>query len=73
MALKQALQRIRPAPGSIAAHEQRALPGRDAGDAPPDALYIITMGGNDVRSLAGNNEVPADLANGYVALDRVVD
>ena len=43
------------------------------GDAPPGALYIITMGGNDVRSLAGNNEAPADLANGYVALDRVVD
>ena len=30
------------------------------GDAPPGALYIVTMGGNDVRSLAKVTGTPAD-------------
>ena len=47
---------------------------RDAvdGDAPPGALYIVTMGGNDVRNLAtvtGNAQPP--VAGGFAALDNV--
>ena len=42
------------------------------GDAPSDALYIVTMGGNDVRNLStvtGTPKLPVD--GGYDALDRV--
>ncbi len=47
---------------------------RDAvdGDAPPGALYIVTMGGNDVRNLApvtGTPKLPVD--GGFDALDNV--
>ena len=47
---------------------------RDAvdGDAPAQALYIVTMGGNDVRNLAEVTGTPADLAGGYAVLDKVV-
>ena len=47
---------------------------RDAvdGDAPPQALYIVTMGGNDVRNLATVTGTPkAPVAGGYDALDNV--
>lgn len=46
---------------------------RDAvdGDAPPGALYIVTMGGNDVRSLAKTKSDPATLAEAHDALDEV--
>lgn len=43
------------------------------GDAPPGALYIITMGGNDVRNLAKTGSDPADPASAYAALDKVAD
>lgn len=47
---------------------------RDAvdGDAPPDGLYIVTMGGNDVRNLAKVGSPPADEQGGYAVLDKVV-
>ncbi|HET9356349.1 MAG TPA: SGNH/GDSL hydrolase family protein [Sphingomicrobium sp.] len=47
---------------------------RDAvdGDAPPGALYLVTMGGNDVRSLAKVDEPAALPAEAYAALDEVV-
>jgi len=47
---------------------------RDAvdGDAPPGALYIVTMGGNDVRNLATVTGTPQPpVAGGYAALDKV--
>lgn len=46
---------------------------RDAvdGDAPSDALYIFTMGGNDVRNLAKVGSDPAPEAGAYLALDKV--
>ncbi|WP_118856696.1 SGNH/GDSL hydrolase family protein [Sphingomonas mesophila] len=46
---------------------------RDAvdGDAPGDALYIVTMGGNDVRALAKPDRAPASEAEAYAALDEV--
>ena len=47
---------------------------RDAvdGDAPPQALYIVTMGGNDVRNLATVTGTPQPpVAGGYAALDNV--
>ena len=47
---------------------------RDAvdGDAPPGGLYIVTMGGNDVRNLAKVGSPPADELGGYAVLDKVV-
>ncbi|HEX6071745.1 MAG TPA: SGNH/GDSL hydrolase family protein, partial [Sphingomicrobium sp.] len=48
---------------------------RDAvdGDAPPNALYLVTFGGNDVRDLAptGSDPVPQILA--YAQLQEVAD
>ena len=41
------------------------------GDAPPDALYIVTMGGNDVRNLAKVDSAPATQAGAFDALDNV--
>ena len=42
------------------------------GDAPGQALYIVTMGGNDVRNLATVTGTPqAPVEGGYDALDRV--
>ena len=44
------------------------------GDAPPGALYIVTMGGNDVRNLAtvtGTAQPP--VAGGFAALDNVAE
>src|SRR5215218_9810497 len=46
---------------------------RDAvdGHAPSGALYIVTMGGNDVRSLAKVGSDPAPQASAFAALDEV--
>ena len=46
---------------------------RDAvdGDAPAQALYIVTMGGNDVRNLAKVASDPAPVAGAQAALDKV--
>src|SRR5215203_2429071 len=46
---------------------------RDAldGDAPSGALYVVTMGGNDVRSLAKTKSDPATPAEAQDALDEV--
>ncbi len=41
------------------------------GDAPPGALYIVTMGGNDVRSLAKAGSLPAPEEDAHDALDSV--
>lgn len=48
---------------------------RDAvdGDADPNALYLITIGGNDVRNLAPSGSDPVAQAEGYAALDRAAD
>ncbi|MBA3729909.1 MAG: pre-peptidase C-terminal domain-containing protein, partial [Sphingomonas sp.] len=48
---------------------------RDAvdGDADPNALYLITMGGNDVRNLAPSASDPVAQAEGYAALDRAAE
>ena len=43
------------------------------GDAPPGALYIVTMVGNDVRSLATTGKDPVDQATAFAALDQVAD
>lgn len=42
-------------------------------DAPSSALYIVTIGGNDVRGLAKVGSNPAPLADGYDALDQAAD
>jgi len=44
---------------------------KDAVDnhADPNALYVITIGGNDVRSLAPAGNAPASQATAYAALD----
>src|SRR5688572_27736256 len=39
------------------------------GDADPGALYLITMGGNDVRSLVPSGSAPASQAAAHAALD----
>ena len=48
---------------------------RDAvdGDADPDALYLVTMGGNDVRNLAPSGSDPVPWADGFAALDKAAD
>lgn len=48
---------------------------RDAvdGDADPNALYLITMGGNDVRSLAPSGSDPVAQAEAYAALDEAAE
>ena len=45
---------------------------RDAvdGDAPPGALYIVTMGGNDVRDLAPTGSNPVGQAEAFAELQR---
>ena len=43
------------------------------GRADPNALYLITMGGNDVRSLAPSGSDPVSQANGYAELERVAE
>src|SRR4030095_10984753 len=50
-----------------------AVKDADDGDAPPGALYIVTMGGNDVRNLAKVDHAPADQAGAFAALDKVAD
>ena len=48
---------------------------RDAvdGDADPAALYMVTIGGNDVRNLAPASGTPVSKATGYAALDRAAE
>lgn len=48
---------------------------RDAvdGDADPNALYLVTMGGNDVRNLAPSGGDPVAQADGYAALDKAAE
>jgi phospholipase/lecithinase/hemolysin len=48
---------------------------RDAvdGDAPPGALYIVTMGGNDIRDLAPTGSDPVSQAEAYAELERCAD
>jgi len=43
------------------------------GDADPNALYLITMGGNDVRSLVPSGSDPASPAEAHAALDEAAD
>jgi len=43
------------------------------GHAPSGALYLVTMGGNDIRSLAPVGSDPASLADAHDALDRAAD
>jgi len=43
------------------------------GHAPSGALYLVTMGGNDVRSLAPVGSDPASLADAHDALDQAAD
>ena len=48
---------------------------RDAvdGDAPPGALYIVTVGGNDVRDLAPAGSDPVSQADAFAELQRCAD
>lgn len=48
---------------------------KDAVDnrADPNALYIVTIGGNDVRSLAPAGSAPATQATAYAALNEAAD
>src|SRR5215210_3883640 len=48
---------------------------KDAVDnhADPNALYVFTMGGNDVRNLAPGGSDPVPLADGYNALDAAAE
>lgn len=50
-----------------------AFRGAVDGDADPDALYLITIGGNDVRSLAPSGGDPVGQADGYLALDKAAE
>src|SRR6185369_16180333 len=43
------------------------------GHAPSGALYLVTMGGNDIRSLAPVGSDPASEADAHDALDRAAD
>ena len=43
------------------------------GHADPNALYMVTMGGNDVRSLAPAGSDPASVADAHAALDAAAD
>jgi phospholipase/lecithinase/hemolysin len=48
---------------------------RDAmdGDAPSDALYLITLGGNDIRDLAPTGSSPILQSQAYAELQRCAD
>ena len=48
---------------------------KDAVDnhADPNALYLVTMGGNDVRSLAPAGSDPVPIADAHAALDAAAD
>ncbi len=43
------------------------------GDADPNALYLVTMGGNDVRSLVPGGSAPASRAEAYATLDEAAE
>ncbi|HUE79050.1 MAG TPA: SGNH/GDSL hydrolase family protein [Sphingomicrobium sp.] len=48
---------------------------RDAvdGDADPNALYLVTVGGNDVRTLAPSGSAPVPQDEAYIALDKAAE
>ena len=48
---------------------------RDAvdGDADPNALYLITIGGNDVRTLAPSGSAPVSEVEAHLALHKAAD
>jgi phospholipase/lecithinase/hemolysin len=48
---------------------------KDAVDnhADPNALYLVTIGGNDVRALAPDDAAPVPQADAYAALDAAAD
>ena len=50
-----------------------AFRGAVDGDADPNALYLITIGGNDVRSLAPSGSAPALEAAAHLALDKAAE
>src|SRR3990170_2341072 len=43
------------------------------GDADPNALYLITIGGNDVRSLAPSGSAPVSETDAHLALDKAAE
>ena len=43
------------------------------GHADPNALYLVTIGGNDVRGLAPSGSAPASEAQAHTALDAAAD
>jgi hypothetical protein len=43
------------------------------GDADPNALYLITIGGNDVRNLAPSGSAPVSQADAHLALDKAAE
>ena len=69
--------------GSQIRHGDEAVPDldgqtdafKDAVDnhADPNALYIVTIGGNDVRSLVPTGSNPASQTDAYAALDAAAD
>ena len=50
-----------------------AFKGAVDGHADPNALYVFTMGGNDVRSLAPDGSDPTSQATAYAELARVAN
>ena len=50
-----------------------AFKGAVDGQADPNALYVVTMGGNDVRDLAPDTRDPVSQATAYAELDRVAN
>ncbi len=50
-----------------------AFKGAVDGHADPNALYVVTMGGNDVRDLAPDTRDPVAQATAYAELDRVAN
>lgn len=50
-----------------------AFKGAVDGHADPNALYVVTMGGNDVRDLAPDTRDPVSQATAYAELDRVAN
>jgi phospholipase/lecithinase/hemolysin len=50
-----------------------AFKGAVDGHADPNALYVFTMGGNDVRSLAPDGSDPTSQVNAYAELGRVAN
>lgn len=69
--------------GAQIRHGDEAVPDLDGqtdafkdavdGHADPNALYLVTIGGNDVRSLAPNGGAPASVLQAHAALDAAAD